>query len=53
MSVEMMGRGFAWLDTGTHASLLDCVATRAALGENAVHWRTNLRLMLKEEARLV
>lgn len=23
MSVEMMGRGFAWLDTGTHASLLD------------------------------
>lgn len=23
MSVEVMGRGFAWLDTGTHASLLD------------------------------
>lgn len=23
MSVELMGRGFAWLDTGTHASLLD------------------------------
>jgi glucose-1-phosphate thymidylyltransferase len=22
-SVERMGRGFAWLDTGTHASLLD------------------------------
>jgi glucose-1-phosphate thymidylyltransferase len=23
LSVQMMGRGFAWLDTGTHASLLD------------------------------
>lgn len=23
MSVELMGRGFAWLDTGTHGSLLD------------------------------
>ena len=23
LSVEMMGRGFAWLDTGTHGSLLD------------------------------
>lgn len=23
LSVEKMGRGFAWLDTGTHASLLD------------------------------
>lgn len=33
-------------------SLLDCRATRAALGEEAVHWRTNLRLMLKEEAQL-
>jgi dTDP-4-dehydrorhamnose reductase len=33
-------------------SLLDCRATRAALGEEAVHWRDNLRLMLKEEAKL-
>jgi glucose-1-phosphate thymidylyltransferase len=23
LNVERMGRGFAWLDTGTHASLLD------------------------------
>ena len=23
LMVEKMGRGFAWLDTGTHASLLD------------------------------
>lgn len=33
-------------------SLLDCSATRAALGQEAAHWRTNLRLMLKEEAQL-
>ena len=32
-------------------SLLDCRATRAALGYEPVHWRANLRLMLKEEAR--
>ncbi|WP_285713689.1 dTDP-4-dehydrorhamnose reductase [Erythrobacter oryzae] len=33
-------------------SLLDCRATRAALDETPVHWRTHLRLMLKEEAKL-
>lgn len=32
-------------------SLLDCRATRAVLGDTPVHWRTNLRLMLKEEAQ--
>ena len=30
-------------------SLLDCSETRALLGDAPVHWRTNLRLMLKEE----
>ncbi|WP_086738216.1 dTDP-4-dehydrorhamnose reductase [Erythrobacter colymbi] len=33
-------------------SLLDCSATRALLGDRAVHWRENLRLMLEEEAKL-
>lgn len=33
-------------------SLLDCSATRAFLGDAPVHWRTNLRLMLEEEAKL-
>lgn len=33
-------------------SLLDCSATRAFLGDQPVPWRTNLRLMLEEEARL-
>jgi dTDP-4-dehydrorhamnose reductase len=33
-------------------SLLDCRATRAALGDEPVHWRTNLRLMLQEESKL-
>lgn len=33
-------------------SLLDCRATRAVLGDTPVHWRTNLRLMLKEEQAL-
>lgn len=26
LAVEIMGRGFAWLDTGTHASLLDAAS---------------------------
>ncbi|WP_324616832.1 sugar nucleotide-binding protein [Porphyrobacter sp. CACIAM 03H1] len=33
-------------------SLLDCRKTRATLGEEAVHWRSNLRLMLEEETKL-
>ena len=33
-------------------SLLDCSKTRDLLGDNPIHWRTNLRLMLKEEQAL-
>ena len=33
-------------------SLLDCSATLAFLGDGAVPWRENLRLMLEEEAKL-
>ena len=33
-------------------SLLDCRATREILDAPAVHWRDNLRLMLKEESSL-
>lgn len=33
-------------------SVLDCTATRAALGDIAVHWRTNLKTMLNEEKAL-
>ena len=34
-------------------SLLDCSKTRAALGDQPIHWRANLRKMLEEEANLV
>jgi dTDP-4-dehydrorhamnose reductase len=33
-------------------SLLDCSKTRAVIGDAPVAWRDNLRLMLKEEAKL-
>ncbi|BDI59507.1 dTDP-4-dehydrorhamnose reductase [Qipengyuania nanhaisediminis] len=33
-------------------SLLDCSATRRLLGDDPIHWRTNLRTMLKEEKAL-
>lgn len=33
-------------------SLLDCSTTRDLLGDQLVPWRTNLRLMLEEEAKL-
>jgi glucose-1-phosphate thymidylyltransferase len=31
LDVEIMGRGFAWLDTGTHDSLLDAAGFIATL----------------------
>lgn len=31
LNVEVMGRGFAWLDTGTHDSLLDAAHFIATL----------------------
>lgn len=33
-------------------SLLDCRATREILGDEPVHWRTHLRMMLEEEKTL-
>lgn len=44
MSVQLMGRGFAWLDTGTHASLLDA-ATYVRITEE----RQGLKISCPEE----
>ncbi|MEE4538004.1 MAG: glucose-1-phosphate thymidylyltransferase RfbA [Erythrobacter sp.] len=44
MAVEIMGRGFAWLDTGTHASLLDA-ATYVRITEE----RQGFRIACPEE----
>ncbi len=44
LDVALMGRGFAWLDTGTHASLLD-----AALYVRIVEERQGLKICCPEE----
>jgi glucose-1-phosphate thymidylyltransferase len=44
LTVELMGSGFAWLDTGTHASLLD-----AALFTRIVEERQGLKICCPEE----
>lgn len=44
MAVEIMGRGFSWLDTGTHASMLDA-ATYVRITEE----RQGLRICCPEE----
>lgn len=44
LNVELMGRGFAWLDTGTHASLLD-----AGNFVRTLSWRQGLQIGSPEE----
>jgi glucose-1-phosphate thymidylyltransferase len=44
LSVELLGRGFSWLDTGTHESLLD-----ASLFIHTIQTRQNIQIACLEE----
>lgn len=44
LNVELLGRGFSWLDTGTHESLLD-----ASLFIHTIQNRQNIRIACIEE----
>jgi glucose-1-phosphate thymidylyltransferase len=44
LNVELMGRGYSWLDTGTHSSLLD-----AALYVKLIEERQGLKICCPEE----